>query len=145
MKKLTAAVVVLLAMMSSAGCVIDDQANPSIPTVITFRFSAFDQMTRTAVALPLTVVTTVSGWAPRERTDLQTPADVVVDSRQYPQAARQTDMSATVTGATPGVLLSCTWTATTPSGDKSSADSRGGEGASQVNGTSTTVTCKFEA
>jgi hypothetical protein len=115
-------------------------------TAVTFHFETWDTKLRLIAGYEVEVTVTVSGFAPLTASG-KTGLDYPVSSAKYPEAAKQIDAEATVQGAPSGTLLTCSWTAVTPAGTRSSERSRGGEGSAAVppNGTSTTVACQYQA
>lgn len=110
---------------------------------ITFSFEASDALTNRSVSLPLTITTTVPGWADDITNVPSTPAGLTVNGRVRPQAEHDVVMSATVIGGTDSTLLHCSWTASTRSGPRSSERSWSGEG--QGTGRTATAVCTYKA
>lgn len=136
------AVPVVLILFLAGGCVA---APVREGTIVTFSFETWDTKLRFVGGYPVEARFNVPGFAPFDAAG-KTVFKYQVSSAEYPKSAEQIDVEATVQ-APPGTLLTCSWTAATPAGTRSSERSRGGEGSTSVpaDGTSATVTCQYQA
>lgn len=130
-----------LLLLLIGGC----QAPVREVTTVTFTFETWDTKSRLQGGYLVEVTVNVPGFAPLNVSG-KTSFSYSVPSAKYPAAAKQIDVEATVQ-APPSTLLTCTWTAVTPTGTRSSERSRGGEGSAAVpaDGTSATTTCQYQA
>jgi hypothetical protein len=136
------AALVALVLVLTGGC----QAPPfRESTTVTFTFETWDTKSRLQGGYEVEVTVNVPGFAPLSVSG-KTSFSYSVPSAKYPAAAKQIDVEATVQ-APPSTLLTCTWTAVTSTGTRSSERSRGGEGSAAVpvGGTSATTTCQYQA
>lgn len=143
-----AVLVVLAVLVFTAGC----QAPPARGgdgtvdnTTVTFTFETWNTQLRPVEGYEVQLAVTVPGFASINVVD-KTTFSYAVSSAKYPAAAQQINVTATVQ-APPSTLLTCSWTAVTPTGVRTSDRSRGGEGSSSVfaGATSATTTCQYQA
>lgn len=140
--------VLVAALVFTAGCqvpparggngIVDD-------TTVTFTFETWNTQLRPVEGYEVRLAVTIPGFGSINVVD-KTTFSYAVSSAKYPAAAQQIDVIATVQ-APPSTLLTCSWTAVTPAGVRTSERSRGGEGSNSVfaGATSATTTCQYQA
>ena len=134
-------ILIILILFLAGGCMAPVRDS----TVVTFAFETWDNQFRLVGGYPVEARFDIPGFAPFDAAG-KTTLNYQVSSAKYPKSAEQVNAQATVQ-APPGTLLTCSWTAATPAGTRSSERSRGGEGSAAVpmDGTSATVSCQYQA
>lgn len=134
----------VLALGLLVGCAVVP-ASAGAATVVTFKLETFDTTLRPAT-FPVDYTYHVPDLFPASAAGRPTPYTFSVSSKEHAKVATSVEVTAHVV-APPGTLVVCTWTATTPSGVRSSERSRGGEGSASVpnGGTEAIAFCRYEA
>lgn len=137
-KVLLATLVAVLAL--TAGCKEQPDRHD---TAVTFTIQAYNQLHGDRVVPMIDVIATIDGFAPwRIGADTPAPWRGTITSNKYPAAEYEINIIAQLVDPNPDVILTCTWTAETPAGQRLSRDSTGGEGESAPGAP---VTCKYFA
>lgn len=142
MKKLATLLALIIVVQTLTGCRdVMPQAVRS-NTAVTFTILAVTQPAGDRAVPLISITATIPGFAPLMFNPTPAPYRFAFDSVVYPAAARQIDVVATLIDPNPNVVLTCTWAAMTPAGERLSRDSVGGEGESELGGP---VFCRYVA